>query len=107
MAATIYYRISEGTPPFTVVIDPAVAPDQVRSTTGDYFFDNVPDGSYEVTVTDSLGFYTSFEVSVVCETTTTTTIESTTSTTTSTTLELTTSTTTIEDTTTTTTTTIP
>jgi hypothetical protein len=110
--ATIRYNIDLGTPPFTASINPAVAGDNLHLGVGSFYFTDIPDGDYIISVSDSAGCHTEFNVSVICEvttTTSTTTVEDITTTTTTTTVEevtTTTSTTTEPLTTTTTTTTV-
>ncbi len=101
--ATIYYNIDSGTPDFTASINPAVAVDNIHSSLGQYYFTNIPDGEYSITIVDSVGCQAIFDASIYCSTTTTTTGIPTTTTTT---LPPTTTTTTLAPTTTTTTTTV-
>ena len=53
--ATIYYEITDGVPNFTAKIDPAVAPDNVHTTIGTYYFTGIADGNYVITITDGWG----------------------------------------------------
>lgn len=98
--ATINYNIDSGTAPFTASINPAVASDNIHTSTGSFYFTNIPDGEYSITIVDSVGCQAIFDASVYCSTTTTTTGIPTTTTTT---LPPTTTTTTLLPTTTTTT----
>ena len=80
--ATIYYEILSGTPPFKATINPPVAPDQEGiASLGIYYFSDVPDGSYLITVTDVNGCTDEVEASVYCPLTSTTTSTSSTTTT--------------------------
>jgi len=80
--ATIYYEILSGTPPFKATINPPVAPDQEGiASLGIYYFTNVPDDSYIITVTDVHGCTDEVEASVYCPLTSTTTSTSSTTTT--------------------------
>ena len=71
--ATIYFEITIGTPPFTATIDQPIAPPLTGLGVGTHYFTGIPNGSYDITVTDSLGYSVSFPVGVNCTTTTTTT----------------------------------
>lgn len=124
----IIYQISTGAPDFTASLLPAVLPSQTHISTGVYSFDNVPDGSYILSIIDENGCryttpvtitsnqcYMEGTIECVNTTTTTTTLDCTLegtiqcvepTTTTTTIAPTTTTTTTVEPTTTTTTTTV-
>jgi hypothetical protein len=70
--ATINYEITYGTGPFTVSITPPVAADQHPAIPGVYFFTNIPDGDYIITISNGCNEI-SFVVSPMCATTTSTT----------------------------------
>lgn len=71
--ATIHYNITSGVGPFTVSISPPEAANQNILVPGDYYFTDLPDGDYIITIVDSLGRIISFNSSILCSTTTTTT----------------------------------
>lgn len=52
--AQIIYQIVSGTPNFIVSLDPPNASAQIQTTVGVYSFDNIPEGTYNVTVTDGI-----------------------------------------------------
>lgn len=52
--AQIIYQIVSGIPNFAVSLDPPNAPDQVQTAVGVYSFDNIPEGVYNVTITDGI-----------------------------------------------------
>lgn len=64
--AIVRYEITEGVAPFTVSIEPSYIPSQVNPALGIYYFDDVPNGSFIITVTDSVGCSISFPVDVDC-----------------------------------------
>lgn len=70
--ATIYYEITDGTGPFTVSITPSVAADQHPLFPGTYFFSDIPDGDYMLTIDNGCNTVTIY-TEVDCITTTTTT----------------------------------
>jgi hypothetical protein len=92
--AQIIYKIVTGTPNFTASIVPAEAAPQTLYALGEYSFDNIPIGSYVLTVIDSEGCYAIVQVEPTATTTTTTEVPLTTTTTTE---EVTTTTTTTEE----------
>lgn len=53
--AQLIYQITAGYPNFTAHIEPNVAEDQIHSSIGIYSFDDIPEGEYSLTITDSLG----------------------------------------------------
>lgn len=80
--ATIRYNIDSGTPPFTASISPAVTGDNIHGSVGSFYFTNIPDGEYVITIVDNVGCQAVFNADVYCFTTTTTTAIPTTTTTT-------------------------
>jgi hypothetical protein len=64
--AIVRYEITEGAAPFTVSISPSYIPNQVKPALGAYYFNDVPNGTYTITVTDSVGCFISFPVYVDC-----------------------------------------
>ena len=66
MRATIVYRITEGVAPFIVSIDCEGVSDSVHWELGSFQFDDIPNGSYIITVTDARRCSVSFPVNVVC-----------------------------------------
>lgn len=66
--ATIYYEITNGEAPFTASINPAVAPDNHHSDIGDFYFTDIPDGNYYITITDNKGCTVVLNTEVACDT---------------------------------------
>ena len=72
MPTTIEYTINSGTPNFTARLDPEVLEPNVHTEFGTYSFENVPNGTYTLIVTDSNGC--TFEKQLVVNPLITTTI---------------------------------
>lgn len=71
--ATIRYEIADGILPFSVILREGVSLIDINFhvSTGQYYFTEVPDGNYTITVVDAVGCETAFNVFVNCITTTT------------------------------------
>ncbi len=70
--ATIRYEITDGILPFSVTLREGVSLIDINFhvSTGQYYFTEVPDGNYTITVIDAAGCETAFNVFVNCITTT-------------------------------------
>lgn len=52
---TITYNIRRGTPRFTATLSPLALPAQTHDARGEYSFESVPAGAYDLTVEDCRG----------------------------------------------------
>lgn len=66
----IIYQIVAGTPNFTASLNSILVPSQVHTALGVYSFDNIAEGTYILTVVDSLGCSIQREVNTLSGTTT-------------------------------------
>ena len=64
--ATVYYRITGGVAPYTVSIDcPGVLP-EVKGSTGIYYFEDIPNGIYTISIVDGIGCVNESTAVVAC-----------------------------------------
>lgn len=63
----IQYTITTGTPSFTARLNPPALPQQVHNALGSYSFENIPDGYFQLIITDANGckFTQNFQFGVV------------------------------------------
>jgi hypothetical protein len=71
--ATVRYTIVSGAAPFTAELTPSLVPENIHATTGTYQFNNVPNGGYNLVITDSNGCVYQQELNIDPLVTTTTT----------------------------------